>query len=251
MGRLVTLIGESAKDWKVTPRVAWWIFWLPILGAILVAAARGNRHFYDLLTKEDGPIEWAQFVCYAGASLIGFGVAVKRFQAGHKWQSLLFLGFALASFFIAGEEIAWGQRIFGLQTPEELREINHQGEITVHNIRIIQDTFNVVLFLAGVFGMGSYFANRKYHFERRWDQANYLFVPPLFNISSYFILFSYKLLRFVFLRDSEFTITRYAEWPELCLAFALLLFVWLNYRRLAAQEKPVIAPAETGLKRAK
>jgi len=237
MKHYVALLEKSARDWGVAPRIAWWIFWLPIAGALFVALARVNRHFYDLLTMEDGPIEWGQFVFYALACLAAFGVAIKRFWAGHYWQGLLFAGLGMGLFFISGEEIAWGQRIFGLQTPEELKEINHQGEITVHNIRSVQYTLSFVMFLGGVYGLAAYFVDQKYHFERYWDQAQFLIVPPLFTISCFVVLTGYKLIRFTVLRSSEFTITRYAEWPELCLAFALFLFTWLNYRRLAAPER--------------
>lgn len=236
MKQYIAAFEKSAKDWGISPKLAWWIFWLPIAGAIFVAAARVNRHFYDLLTMEDGPIEWGQFFFYALACLGAFGLALKRFRAGHYWQGLLFVGLGLGLFFISGEEIAWGQRLFGLQTPEELKEINHQGEITVHNIRSVQYTLSFVMFLGGIYGLSAYFVNQKYHFERRWDQVHFLLVPPLFTISSFLVLTAYKLIRLTLLRSSEFTITRYAEWPELCLAFALFLFTWLNYRRLTAPE---------------
>ena len=51
-------------------------------------------------------------------------------------KKLALLGLAALFFFAAGEEISWGQRIFHIQTPESLRQINNQGEITVHNIVI-------------------------------------------------------------------------------------------------------------------
>lgn len=39
------------------------------------------------------------------------------------------------------EEIAWGQKLFGFETPEKIREINFQGELTFHNLLIVQTTF--------------------------------------------------------------------------------------------------------------
>ena len=246
MKRYLTLLEDSGRDWGISPRLVWWIVLLPIVGTVLVALARVNRHFYDLLTMEDGPIEWGQFLFYALACVASAGVALKRFQAGHRWQGLLFAGLALGLFFISGEEIAWGQRIFGLQTPEELKEINHQGEITVHNIRIVQYTLSFVMFLGGVYGLLAYFVDARYHLAQRWSEGQYLFVPPLFTVPCFLVLTAYKLVRLTVLRSSEFTITRYAEWPELCLAFALFLFTALNYRRLAAQAKATSAAVLPG-----
>lgn len=51
-------------------------------------------------------------------------------------KKLALLALAFLFFFAAGEEISWGQRIFHVQTPEPLREVNNQGEITLHNIPI-------------------------------------------------------------------------------------------------------------------
>jgi hypothetical protein len=44
-------------------------------------------------------------------------------------------------FFAAGEELSWGQRIFGLKTPESLAAANEQGELNLHNLRV----FNVLV----------------------------------------------------------------------------------------------------------
>jgi hypothetical protein len=242
MGNITAAFKASAKEWNISTRAAWLIFALPTVGAIVLIGSRASYTLYNGLTKEDGPIEWMQFVFYILTSLVSLGIAIKRFQARHPWQALLFLGLAIANFFIGGEEIAWGQRIFGLQTPEELREINHQGEITVHNIQIVQDAFNFVMFLGGLYGTAAYFANRKLQLAKHWDQGNYLLVPPLFLVGSFFVLFAYKLIRYTVWRTPGFTITRFAEWPELCLAFGLFMFTWLNYRRLAAQPAQAVVP---------
>jgi len=244
MRSLINSINQSANDWNVPQRVAWWIIAVPIIGAVFVGLSRISLSFYTFLTMEDGPLEWSQFILYAAAAILGCGVAIKRFQAGHPWQALMFLGFGLANLFIAGEEIAWGQRIFGLRTPDELMKLNHQGEITIHNIMVIQNAFNIVLLVGSAFCMAMYFINKKYHFEKKWDQANYLFVPPLFSASLFFVMLAYKLIRFVVFPTAEFTITKYGEWPELCFAFGLFLFAWLNYRRLAVPQRAMNSTAQ-------
>src|SRR2546429_306776 len=106
MSGIVASFKTSAQDWNISKRTAWLIFGLPIVGAILLPFTRANQHLYDVLTMEDGPIEWAQFVFYFLAALASLGIAIKRFQAGHRWQALLLVGLAFANFFISGEEIA-------------------------------------------------------------------------------------------------------------------------------------------------
>lgn len=237
----INAMNESAKSWNISKRLAWWIILVPVIGAVLVGAARVNRQLFTFITMEDGPLEWPQFFCFAGAAIAGFAVAFKRLRAGHPWQALLFMGFGLATFLIAGEEISWGQRVFGWQTPAELAEINHQGETTVHNIRWVQELLGLLLAFASGIAMILPFVGKKFEFGKRWDQGDFLLTPPLFTAPCFFAMFAYKLIRFALFRDSEFTVTKFGEWPELCFAAGLLIFAYLNYRRLASQPAPAVA----------
>lgn len=59
-------------------------------------------------------------------------------------KQLAFLTLALVFFFGAGEEISWGQRIFGFTTPESLIENNVQGETTIHNLELFEGSERLV-----------------------------------------------------------------------------------------------------------
>lgn len=72
------------------------------------------------------------------------------------WIKLLFYsGLAFLFFFGGGEEISWGQRIFGIAEPPVLSNINMQGELNVHNLAVFEASeffkadsiFNVFLFV--------------------------------------------------------------------------------------------------------
>ena len=56
--------------------------------------------------------------------------------------ALLFLLFL----FGGGEEISYGQRIFGFDTPDNYAKMNRQGEVTVHNLKINGVDINRVIF---------------------------------------------------------------------------------------------------------
>ena len=237
MALLKQWLHDSAEEWHISTRTATIIFWLPLIGAVVIAAMILNRPLYRFVIREDGPVEYAQFFLFALASLYGVLVGIKRLRAGHVWQATLFFVFALGMFFIAGEEIAWGQRLLGLTTPEELDEVNKQGEITVHNIGNVLFFINLVFMLIGLGGMVAWLANKKLRLEQYWNQANYLLIPPFFLAPAFFMAFAYKLVRFTVVRTPGFIVTKYGEWPELCMAFALCAFVWLNYRRLKSQQE--------------
>jgi len=49
---------------------------------------------------------------------------------------LWFLGMTFATFVMAGEEVSWGQNVFGFAPPESVRAINAQQEFNFHNLNL-------------------------------------------------------------------------------------------------------------------
>lgn len=86
---------------------------------------------YIKLTTEDYWGEWITFVGFMFAFLF-FGWLFLKSQP--KISGVWFVLLSIASFFIAMEEISWGQRIFLLEAPKFFADKNFQGEITLHNI---------------------------------------------------------------------------------------------------------------------
>lgn len=99
---------------------------------------------------------------FVASLLFFYGFLIARKVLDKSWASLIkkliFLGLALLFFFGAGEEISWGQRIFGFATPEALAEVNKQDELNLHNLNAMEDSsfftadriFDVFWFLFGV-----------------------------------------------------------------------------------------------------
>ena len=94
----------------------------------LIAAEPGTFH---ALTREDYWVEYLTAVWLLLAGLLVFGTAwlERRF-----FQRCVYILGGMAMAFAAGEEISWGQRIFGFATPDFLMPLNEQKEFTVHNI---------------------------------------------------------------------------------------------------------------------
>jgi len=87
-----------------------------------------------LAYREDGIVECAAAFAWAGACLL-FLMNIRhslRFSArkGKIWL----VGLALICFIAAGEEISWGQRLFGYATPPIIKQSNLQGEANLHNL---------------------------------------------------------------------------------------------------------------------
>lgn len=58
---------------------------------------------------------------------------ISKYKTKNKLLSVIFLVAAVGFFVVAGEEISWGQRIFGFKTPENYAKMNTQHELTLHN----------------------------------------------------------------------------------------------------------------------
>ena len=95
---------------------------------------------------------------------------------------------ALAFVFAAGEEISWGQRIFGFETPDYLRDINFQNEFNVHNIEwaiapISQGYRTGILFLC--------VATSAAYFSRKSSLFGIPF-PSILTMYCFLLVFAYR-----------------------------------------------------------
>jgi hypothetical protein len=86
--------------------------------------------------------EWATFHAFLLGGIVGFVGLVRyvrsivRIPQG-KHERALCLALLLTSIFclvVAGEEISWGQRLFGLFPPDVFQEHNDQQELNLHNL---------------------------------------------------------------------------------------------------------------------
>lgn len=105
-------------------------------GAVAISPERLN-----LLGREDALIESAGAVFFAGAAVAFLGGAVLAVRGGvqspgrRPWRPPIYAALALVTFVCCGEEISWGQRLLGLQTPPFFAEHNAQAEINLHNLQ--------------------------------------------------------------------------------------------------------------------
>lgn len=102
---------------------------LGAVAALYFAVARPDD-FTTVFAREDGIVEYSTAILLFCASLALLGLALRN--SGYR-KGLLAL-YALAFFFAAGEEVSWGQRIFGWESGEFWQENNYQGETTLHNL---------------------------------------------------------------------------------------------------------------------
>jgi len=107
---------------------------------------------------EDGIIEWLTFVFYMLAGVTSF-LIYKKITGEYLRRKFFYLLLSFACFFIAFEEISWGQRIFDIETPELFIEYNDQDQIDLHNIEFpligLDDIFDISFIFICLYGIFS------------------------------------------------------------------------------------------------
>ena len=106
-----------------------------------------DRDLYSMLTREDSYVEYTGcFLLFLTGGLLFLTGSLrpnkKKEAIVPQW---LYLIFACAFIWAVGEEISWGQRLFGFETPEFLRTVNTQNEFNIHNI---EKSFLIVFMIA-------------------------------------------------------------------------------------------------------
>jgi len=91
---------------------------------------------YAQLNAEDSWTENATVLLAVAAGLMLLRAAFGKSGTASRLHCAAFGVAGVALLLVAGEEISWGQRIFGLETPEEWKTVNEQGEINLHNVNV-------------------------------------------------------------------------------------------------------------------
>ncbi len=122
---------------------AWLHLWTPLILLALYPAARAiDFTFYkEVIYAEGGVVENLTAIAGFLAAIAAVAVAFQRGALPARWFGPLFLALGLACLFLSGEELSWGQRIFGWETPEEIAAINKQKETNLHNMTELLDRY--------------------------------------------------------------------------------------------------------------
>lgn len=97
----------------------------------------------DRLGWEDGPIETAGALLFLVAAAGFLAASIRKVRQSRErgkvevLPALMLTLLALLMFVCFGEEISWGQRVFGWRTPPVIAGINAQNETNIHNIQAV------------------------------------------------------------------------------------------------------------------
>lgn len=227
-------VSDSTRAWDLSPRMIVLIEILPFLIAFsgIVAALLG-KPAYKWYTQEDGFVEDAQVLFYSLALILGLINARRQWRAGEKTVAILFLGFSFCLFFLIGEEISWGQRIFGWQTATSFAASNKQEETNLHNIYGVGSTFKWIQLLVGAYGTILPLVVLRWKVPVRFKKITAAAIPHISLIPFFAMLFVWRIFRNLtdVPEDFYFVVSEYNEVLEWVLAVGFFLFMIYQFRK--------------------
>jgi hypothetical protein len=214
---------------------------LAALATWLVYVKFGTRlvspHAIATINREDGVIEGGTALCFLFASISS---AILAWRSRSKTRKVFAIVLAAGFFMCMGEEMSWGQHLFGWKAPEAVTKVNVQGETNLHNL---SGYFADHAFIAGVFFYGGVlpFMAASAVWRRVFDRFG-IIVPSL-GLAVGFILVTlnqpYLIGRLIGRTDNTI---RIQEGRELLSALGFCLLV-----REALQAERRTAPARRGV----
>ena len=174
-----------------------------VLMTIGIVAALVNKDWFEQqYVVEDGFIEDLTLIPLAVLTVTCIMCLVKYARKKNALFFFMYLMIALGSFFILGEEISWGQRIFGFKTSQFFEEHNTQDEENIHNLVLEGEKLNKIIFTdALVAGVAIYllafpwFYARNSKFKKFIDKSA-LPIPKIYQIIACVLVFGLSFLTF-------------------------------------------------------
>ena len=203
---------------KTEAAILYFTFGLLFFGIVL---SRTDRYWFDFTyTAEDGFIEWMTLLPLVAIMVISGVRLVKLFRVRRPLFLCTIVGCILLCFFLAGEELSWGQRFLGLESSEFFKSNNSQKETNLHNLVIGGKSINLIIFSRTLIVlMAAYLVVLPILYQKKAKVKNLVNalaipVPQLYQVICFFLVFG-----LIALVPSG----RRAELLEFCSCFLLLL----------------------------
>jgi len=179
---------------KVLERLLFVIVFIIVIFGVYIS--RTDLDYYvATYSREDGFLEWLTVLAF----LVGLIMNVYRSRILKPFRERKFIFmlwfFVFLFFFGIAEEISWGQRIIGFETPAFFHKYNTQGEFSFHNLRF--GGFKINRYIFGTFLgilIGIYFLiiplfYRKTEWMKEKIDGLALPMPKIYHIIAYLALF--------------------------------------------------------------
>lgn len=210
-------------------------------------------HFYfpsfDAWLKGENRLEeMIQFFLFGACTILSwklFRTAQKKGLLLRNWKPLIYLFMTVFFFIITFEEISWGQKLFELDIPEYLADLNTQQELNIHNNKnVFPYVYYAYLFISGFGAFGWIFLRLLTIAKRKLTSYDVIqFIPPWYLTFYFLFNFLYVLVRKSLsyepmnyyinekILSGVNSIWEWEEHTELLLACGIFLFVYELYKK--------------------
>lgn len=204
----------------------WWLY-IPLA---FMAVQTGIEIFLPLqlretIHSENGPHETLQFLVAAA----GFFIAIATLMQINRRNEPLMTGWlalaALGCFYVAGEEISWGQHLLDWTTPDFWLDVNDQQETNLHNTSSWLDQKPRLLLEIGVLTGGLLIPLLKKHKPSLVPARFEPYYPPAYLWVIALLALGPKLMEKVAESIDIVLFQRVSEVEELYLFYFVLLYL--------------------------
>ena len=211
---------------------------LPVIIFLVPYLSRLGGEGADLyLYGEDGWIEVLTVVFLLVAIFFGAMFLLSGRIPGHTWMRWWMFILILGSVYFAGEEISWGQHIFGWEASSYWQSLNDQGETNLHNTgplfdQVPRTLLSVAALVGGVMAPLYFFLSKRRLNEKSlhyWLWPTYVCVPAA--LFSLLVSWHEKIYRIMEIEIPFVLDVRAGEVKECFLALFIMLYVVSIWRR--------------------
>jgi hypothetical protein len=119
-----------------------------IIGFISYATIKSRESYEAFLyvVREDGWVEYLTTLFLFAGSVVFAVNGIKAIRLKNTKQVVFNVLMFLMFVFGTGEEISWGQRLFGIESGDFFLEKNYQGETNLHNLEVGGIDLNILIF---------------------------------------------------------------------------------------------------------
>jgi hypothetical protein len=203
----VTIAGRRATALAIAPALVWL--------AVAAAGIWWTRGFYHLVA-EDRVFEWLQVGAFAvaGAGCLAVAVTLRRENVAAAGFAALWCALFVV---VVGEELAWGQRLFGVSVAA-VERANDQGDVSLHNVGPGLALSNLGILAISLAGALSRPAARLVAARRGWTLRSAL-LPPSFVVPWFAMAAAFTAVRLVW-PSPPARVAKFSEVAELTVALA-------------------------------
>lgn len=176
------------------------------------------------LQSENGPHENIECLFLVG----GLFVAVRFLIKSKNQPTFLKLWFGLAAiccFFVAGEEVSWGQHIWDWATPDYWSQVNDQDETNLHNT---SSWFDQKPRLALIIGIVAGTLVMPFLKKKGWlklpEKLDFLMPPTQLSVIAFIVIIPHFVEKLFNAFDIEL-FSRFSEVQELYIFYFVLLYL--------------------------